>query len=185
MRRLRISKDTELDMTKKELARLSTEVRNLEESSTSEMNALRKKIDSLRKELKRERNISNSPSVRRDYSCDAVTSEYRYSKKTSPKSVGLNIPPQTVAAESPTAASQIKELHRQMETVRTTLEWEKSNLKEALLRERLPVKETSALQSVVSSLTQSVIEKNEIIERLKVSKIALEQKLLLQEQKCP
>lgn len=70
-----------------------------------------------------------------------------------------------------------------METLRTTLEWEINNLKEALLR--LPVKESSALQSVVSSLTQSVIEKNEIIESLKASKIALKQKILLEEQKCP
>lgn len=189
MRRLKICKDTELDMTKRELARLSTEVCNLEESSTSETNALKKKIDSLRKELKRERNISNSPNVRHGYSSDVIISEYRYSNTTSPKSVNScwhvpKTPPQT-NAKSPTAASLIQKLHREMETVRTTLEWEKNNLRQALLRERLPVKETSALQSVVNSLTQSVIEKNEIIESLKASKIALEQTLLLEEQKCP
>jgi len=190
MRRLRISKDTELDMTKKELARLSTEVRNLEQSSTSEVNALKKTIDSLGKELKRERNkISNSPSVRREYSSDVAASEHRYSKTTSPTSVSscFYIPaaaPQA-ALKLTTGINQIKKLRREMETVRTTLEWEKNNLKEALLRERLPVKETSVLQSVASSLTLAIIEKDEIIERLKASNIALRQQLLLEEHKCP
>jgi len=190
MRRLRISKDTELDLTKKEFARLSKEERNLEQSSTSEINALKKTVDSLYKELKREKNIiSNSPSPRRECSYDATASKYRYSKATSPKSnfscISFPASPPQAALKSPTAANQIQKLLREMESVRTTLEWEKDNLKEALFRERLPVKETSLLQSVVSSLTQAIIEKDEIIESLKASNIALGQQLLLEEHKCP
>jgi len=69
-------------------------------------------------------------------------------------------------------------LRKQIESIRTTLEWEKNNLREALFKERSSVKNTSALQSVVSSLTQAVIENDEIIESLKASNVLIGKQLL-------
>jgi len=182
MVRLRVSKDIELDMTRKELERLSMEVLSLEQSSTSEINALKKTIDSLGKELKKERNIdSNLKRVSRASSSDISANEHRISMPTTPKSISLSAPSNCSSKpvlESQTTTKEIKILKKQMESIRTTHEWDKNNLHEALFRERLSFKETSILQSVVSSLTQSVIEKDEIIESLKASKILIEQQLL-------
>jgi len=182
MVRLRVSKDIELDMTRQELKRLSTEVLILEQSSTSEINSLKKTIDSLGKELKKERNIhSNLKSVSRPSSSDITASANRISMSTTPKLISLSAPlncSSQPVLKSQTTTKEIQMLRKQMESIRTTHEWDKNNLHEALFRERLSLKETSILQSVVSSLTQAVIEKDEIIESLKASNILIEQQLL-------
>merc|ERR1719193_2887617 len=162
MSQLRMLKANELDSKDEEIQSALKEMQRRDQNSTAERNGLKKTIDSLRKELDK-KNILRS----RDTNPARETGNF-----------GQNSSPPRYPAPKSKNTPEVQKLQKQMINMKTALEWEKHNLSEALRRQRTDLPDASCLHNLVSTLTQGIVEKEDIIKHLKASQDAMGQEMI-------
>lgn len=161
MCQLRTFKASELDRKDEEIEAAFKEMQRRDQNSIAERNGLMKTIDSLRKELEKKKNIRWRPPV-----SSPARGTYQYTS-----------PPRYPAPKS-RKTPEFKELYEQMKNMKTAREWENHNLREVLRRQHSEITDTDRLHQLVSTLTQGILEKEDIIKQLKASQDAMGQQML-------